>query len=92
MVAGRDTSADAFAQMQADEAHKRDAADARSLSGGEVARLRRALEASATALSRINDRGLPFAHRREFTAARDAIADARPLVAQRTLAGAEGAG
>lgn len=83
--------ADAFAQMQDEDHARRLAANARQLSGADIAKLRRALDAAHTALSRINDRGLPFAHRKDFIAARAAIQDAYPLVARQMPAGAEGA-
>lgn len=79
----RDTSDDAFAAMQAGEARQRELADARHLSGSEVATLRRALDAAQRALSRINERGLAYAHRRDITTARTAIVDAHQIVAPR---------
>lgn len=83
----RDRSADDFAAMQDDDRRRREAADARALGGSEIAALRRALDAASLALSRINEKGLVFAHRAEVVAARDAIARARPLVAPRMPAG-----
>lgn len=73
------------------------AAEARTLSGGEVLRLRAAVEAAARALRQINTKGLPFAHRRDIEAARSALEDARRIVAkhhegQRSTAGSTAAG
>lgn len=82
-----DTSSDAFAAMQAAAVSKAAAAEARSLSGHEIATLRRALDAAQRALSRINERGLVYAHRRDFAEAHAAIDQARPLVAQRAPTG-----
>lgn len=85
MSVRRDSSADAFAQMQDELAQRAAQADARPLSGAEVATLRHALDAAQRALSRINERGLVYAHRRDFTEARAAIAAARPLVDKRIV-------
>lgn len=57
-------------------------ADARHVSGDDIRVLREALASAATAMSRINAKGLPFAHRRDFEQARAAIEDARRRLAR----------
>lgn len=57
------------------------AADARQFTGPEVRLLRAAIDSGATALARINIKGLPRAHRGDVEMARTALAGAARLLA-----------
>lgn len=80
---------DPFAELAARQRAEAEAADARHLDGGEVARLREAIAATQRAIASINTRGLGFYQRRLFDAAVDRLRNAAPLVAARAPAGNE---